>query len=149
MVVAEAAWNTVEAVTSGGLAIVWSTVALLAAVALTSVYENVAAASAYCVTDVLIAGSATFVGSATFAARHSNFAVGNRVDTCCREFKESLCPKSKLKPGLSSLLADVPLTADFEEVVAASVAGCTAVLIVLGFKRCEWKMKSCDFYEEL
>ena len=78
IVVAQAAWKTDEAATSGGLAIVWSTLALLAAVALTSLYENVAAAYADCVTAVLIVGSATFAGSTTFSARHSNFSVENR-----------------------------------------------------------------------
>ncbi|KAL3339205.1 hypothetical protein AABB24_028040, partial [Solanum stoloniferum] len=64
IVVAEAACKTVEAVTSGGLAIAWSTVALLAAVALTSIFEKVVAASSDGGTVFLIAGSTTFAARA-------------------------------------------------------------------------------------
>lgn len=53
--------------------------ALLAAVALSFVYEKVVATSANGKTVVSIAGSATFVGSATFSSRRLNFAVGNRA----------------------------------------------------------------------
>lgn len=70
--VAEVAWKTVEAVK------VSSIVALLVAVTLTSVYEKVVVASVDGRTDVLIACSATFAGSATFAVRGLNFDIGNR-----------------------------------------------------------------------
>ncbi|KAH0682418.1 hypothetical protein KY290_020983 [Solanum tuberosum] len=64
IVVAEAAWKTIEAVTSGGLAISWSTVALLAAVALTSIFEKEVVTSTDGGTAVLIAGSTTFAACA-------------------------------------------------------------------------------------
>ncbi|KAH0678858.1 hypothetical protein KY284_019943 [Solanum tuberosum] len=58
------AWKTVEAVTSGGLAIAWSTIALLDAVALTSIFEKEVVAFADGGTAVLIAGSTTFAARA-------------------------------------------------------------------------------------
>uniref|UniRef100_M1APX3 U88 n=1 Tax=Solanum tuberosum TaxID=4113 RepID=M1APX3_SOLTU len=76
IVVAEAAWKTVEAVTSGGLAIAWSTIALLVAVALTSIFEKEVVVSADGGTAVLIAGSTTFVARAAV----SLIAVFEKID---------------------------------------------------------------------